>query len=466
MGAALRRRPGGRGGPAATARREQRECGNRDGRDEWTAATHDRLAACAAAGYGPVTVLCRCYPPCGIVGGVHIGRCLDQPLLRVLRPHPTLRWRLTLLYSVLFLLCGAALLAITYNLFANFAISPPKPHALGGAPPDLGAVKVATALAHQRSIGLHRLKVESGIALGIMFLVSGVLGWIVAGRVLAPLRTITATAERISETSLHERLAMPGPRDELRLLADTIDRLLERLEAAFDAQRRFVANASHELRTPLAMMRTTLDVAIAKPGGVPVQTRQLDAELRVDLDHAGRLLDSFLALARAENGHPDVRVNVGLEPLITGALTARADEIADKRLIVDLHLAAVETTGSPTLLGRMIENVIENAVRHNQAGGSIDVTLLPLAAQQARLIIDSSGPLLDHHAVAQLAQPFKRLSQDRIGSQHGHGLGLSVVAAIAAAHDGRLDLHARAEGGLRVQITLPAASPQLMAMTT
>ena len=135
-----------------------------------------------------------------------------------------------------------------------------------------------------------------------MALVSGVLGWMVAGRVLAPLRTITATAERISDTNLHERLAMPGPRDELRLLADTIDRLLERLEAAFEAQRRFVANASHELRTPLAMMRTTLDVAIAKPGGVPAQTRELDAELRVDLDHADRLLESFLTLARAQNG--------------------------------------------------------------------------------------------------------------------------------------------------------------------
>ena len=143
-----------------------------------------------------------------------------------------------------------------------------------------------------------------------MLVVSVVLGWVVAGRVLRPLRTITAATERISETNLHERLAMSGPRDELRLLADTIDRLLERLEAAFDAQQRFVANASHELRTPLAMMRTTLDVAIAKPGGVPAQTRELDAELRVDLDHAERLLEGFLTLARAQNGQPDERAQV------------------------------------------------------------------------------------------------------------------------------------------------------------
>ena len=209
------------------------------------------------------------------------------------------------------------------------------------------------------------------------------------------------------------------------------------------------------------MMRTTLDVAIAKPGGVPVQTRELDAELRVDLDHADRLLENFLALARAQNGRLGERERVALAPLITSALTARADQIAAKELTVETHLDAVETGGSATLLGRMIENVIENAVRHNQPGGAIELTLAPLNGQQARVIVDTSGPVLDQDAVAQLAQPFKRLSQDRTGSQNGHGLGLSIVAAVAAAHDGRLDLYARAEGGLRVQITVPAAMPQL-----
>jgi signal transduction histidine kinase len=299
-----------------------------------------------------------------------------------------------------------------------------------------------------------------------MALVSGVLGWVVAGRVLAPLRTITATAERISDTNLHERLAMAGPRDELRVLAGTIDRLLERLEAAFEAQRRFVANASHELRTPLAMMRTTLDVAIAKPGGVPTQTRELDAELRVDLDHADGLLESFLILARAQSGRLDEHDRLGLEPLITAALNARADQIAAKALTVETHLAAVEVAGSATLLERMVENVIENAVRHNRWGGSIELTLAPVGRQRARVTVDSSGPLLDQSAVAQLAQPFKRLSQDRTGSQDGHGLGLSIVAAVAAAHEGRLELYARAEGGLRVQITLPAATIAQLAEAT
>ncbi|MFZ0091845.1 MAG: HAMP domain-containing sensor histidine kinase [Solirubrobacteraceae bacterium] len=373
---------------------------------------------------------------------------------------------MTLLYSLLFVICGAALLASTYWLFANFAYSPPKPGLGPGGKPSPTSVKVATAMSLQRSIGLHRLQVYSGVALAIMALVSGALGWVVAGRVLAPLRTIIATADRISDANLHERLTMSGPRDELRLLADTIDRLLGRLEAAFDAQRRFVANASHELRTPLAMMRTTLDVATAKPGGVPPPTRELDAELRVDLDHADQLLESFLILARAQEGQLGDAGQVGLEPLITSALSDRAERIVAKGLTLEMHLGAVEVVGSATLLRRMIENVIENAVRHNQPGGLVEIALTPLHGLRGRLVVESSGPALDRDAVAQLAQPFTRLGQDRTGSRDGHGLGLSIVAAVAAAHDGQLELHARPEGGLRVQITLPAASiPQLAQAT-
>jgi signal transduction histidine kinase len=383
--------------------------------------------------------------------------------MRILRPRTTVRWRLTLLYSALFLICSAALLAITYGLFANFAYTPPKPgFGLGGTPPNRTSLRIASAMSVQRSIGLHRLQLYSGIALALMAVVSAVLGWVVAGRVLAPLRTITATAERISDTNLHERLAMGGPKDELRVLADTIDGLLSRLEAAFEAQRRFVANASHELRTPLAMMRTTLDVAIAKPGGVPEQTRQLDAELRTDLEHADQLLESFLTLARAESGQLEEHSQVALEPVIAGALAARTHEIAAKQLKVQTHLAAVEVTGSSTLLARMVDNVIENAVRHTPPSGTVELTLAPVVGQLVHVIVDTSGQMLDQDAVAHLAQPFKRLSQDRTGSQNGHGLGLSIVAAVAAAHDGSLELHPRADGGLRVQITLPgAAAPEL-----
>jgi signal transduction histidine kinase len=407
---------------------------------------------------------------------------LQRPFARVPRPQSTVRWRLTLLYSGLFLICGAALLAITYLLFASSQTQAQRdsfPIHRGSlvkapgeqlmSPSELAHQRSVTllALAEQRSAELHRLLIESGIALAIMAVLSAVLGWIVAGRVLAPLRTITASTERISHTNLHERLAMPGPPDELRVLADTIDRLLERLEEAFDAQRRFVANASHELRTPLAMMRTTLDVAIAKPVGVPTQTRELDAELRVDLDHADRLLDSFLTLARAQHARLMDQDTVPLEPIVTAALAARADQIAAKQLTIQTRLAAAEVPGSATLVTRMIENVIENAVRHNQPAGSIQITIARVDGHQARVLVDSSGPLLDHDAVAQLAQPFRRLGQDRTGSDNGHGLGLSIVAAVAAAHEGLLELHARPEGGLRVQITLPAApTPHLTGTAT
>ncbi len=168
---------------------------------------------------------------------------------------------------------------------------------------------------------------------------------------------------------------MGGPRDELRELAETIDGLLERLETAFEAQRRFVANASHELRTPLAMMRTTLDVAVAKPEGVPAQTRELDAELRLDLDHADRLLESFLVLARAQHHELGDESLVALEQLIAAALASRAGEIAASQIAVHTELTPLQVLGSETLLARMVENVIENAVRYNRPHGSIRIVL-------------------------------------------------------------------------------------------
>jgi signal transduction histidine kinase len=319
--------------------------------------------------------------------------------------------------------------------------------------------------ASQRSADVHRVLTVSGIALAIMTLVSGVLGWVVAGRVLAPLSRITETTERISDSTLHERLALTGPRDELRLLADTIDGLLDRLERAFEAQRRFASNASHELRTPLAMMRTFLDVAIAKPGGVPPQLRALDANLRGALDQTDRLLESFLMLARAQSGTVGDLRPVQLGPIVATALAARADAIAEKQIEVRTTLARVSVGGAETLLGRMVENVIENAVRHNQPGGEINVEL-DARHDHARLAVESSGPVLDPEAVGQLAQPFTRLGQERTGSHNGHGLGLSIVAAVAAAHGGMLELSPRPAGGLRVQISLPLAPVDQPATTT
>jgi signal transduction histidine kinase len=390
------------------------------------------------------------------------------------------RWRLTLLYGGMFLVCGAALLVITYTLVDHATVTrtilahphrpPPaanRPRPVHSAPPEPRSSKAfAIYITHQQRIhDLHQLVVWSAIALAAMAVASMLLGWVVAGRVLAPLRKITATTRQISAGNLHERLAIGGPRDELTQLADTIDGLLERLDGSFEAQRRFVANASHELRTPLAMMRTFLDVAIAKPEGVPAQTRALDADLRGALNHADQLLESFLVLARAQHGELGEQHPVAVEQLVTTALRDRAGQIAAKEIDVNTALQPVRVVGSETLLARMVENVIENAIRHNQDHGSIDTTLTH-DGNNVRLVIDSGGAQFDQDAVAQLAQPFRRLGRDRVSSQNGHGLGLSIIAAIAAAHDGTLELHARRQGGLRVQITLPNATATQPAGTT
>jgi signal transduction histidine kinase len=318
--------------------------------------------------------------------------------------------------------------------------------------------ELAAQSAPHASLG-HVLLVASLIALGIMTVLSLVLGWAVAGRVLRPLREMTAATRRISADSLHERLAMTGPADEMKDLADTIDGLLERLEAAFAAQRRFVANAAHELRTPLTTMRASLDVAMAKPEPVPAQTTALAGRLRAELDQVDRLLEGFLVLARAQHGALPGCEAIAFGNVVSAALAARAGDIAAMNLTVH-HAGRGDgwVQGSETLLRRMVDNVVDNAIGHNRDGGWIRVATGADGAM-ARLVVETGGDVLDQQQVTQLAQPFRRLGAERTGSDSGAGLGLSIVAAIAAAHGGTLDLHARAEGGLRVSIALPLAAP-------
>jgi hypothetical protein len=284
-----------------------------------------------------------------------------------------------------------------------------------------------------------------------------------AGHALRPLRTITATARRISEDNLHERLAFGGPRDELRDLADTFDGLLERLEAAFTAQRQFVANASHELRTPLTTMRAALDVAMAKPDPPPAQTVALGARLRSELNRVDELLEGLLVLARTQHGALPAREILALDDAVAAAVAARASAISEACLTLrQAGTSGATVAGSQALLRRMIDNVVDNAIVHNQRTGWITVGTRTGSAM-ARIVIENGGPVLDQVQVDQLAQPFKRLGADRIGSESGSGLGLSIVAAIAAAHGGKLDLRARQDGGLRVTIELPLAGRQIPA---
>jgi signal transduction histidine kinase len=364
------------------------------------------------------------------------------------------RLRLTVLYSALFLLSGAVLLAITGGVGASVSSVSRANSATPGstAPPQPEAAHVHAAVSHALIVG-------SAVALGIMTVVSLVLGWIVAGRVLRPLREMTAATQRISEENLHERLAMPGPGDELKDLADTIDGLLERLEGAFAAQRRFVANASHELRTPLTTMRACVDVAVAKPEPVPAPTLALAGRLRTELDRIDRLLDGFLMLARAQHGDLPGQATLSLEYVVSAALAVRAEAIAARKLTVH-HASGRDgawVRGSQVLLCRMVDNVIDNAIAHNTERGWISATT-GSEGPLARLVVETGGDILDPRQVGQLAQPFRRLRADRTGSDNGAGLGLSIVTAIASAHRGTLDLQARPGGGLRVVITLPLAT--------
>jgi signal transduction histidine kinase len=296
----------------------------------------------------------------------------------------------------------------------------------------------------------------SAIALGVITVVSLALAWLVAGRALRPLRAMTETTRRISADSLDERLAMAGPRDELTGLAGTINDLLERLEGSFAAQRRFAANAAHELRTPLATIRASLDVAVAKPAPVPVAA--VAGRLYEQLDQVERLLDELLVLARVQHGDLPGTTVLSLDAVAAGSLAARADAIAARNLTVTRASdpAGAWVAGSAELIRRMVDNVLDNAIIHNDAGGWIQVSAASREAV-ACLVVDNGGGVLDPGLVRELAQPFRGLGPDRTRSGRGSGLGLSIVAAIVAAHHGTLELLARPEGGLRVRIGLPPA---------
>ena len=369
-------------------------------------------------------------------------------------PRGTIRVRLAVLFFVVFVASGAALLALTDQVWqsgssgASSAGSQRAP--TGGSPRP--AINIT-----QHSSDQHQLLIAAAIALAIMAAVSLALGWLLAGRFLRPLRTITATTREISATNLHRRLSFTGPDDELKELADTFDQLLDRLERSFAFERQFVANASHELRTPLAGMRTSLDVAMAKPGPLPPHILTLDDRLRRELDHVDQLLESFLTLAHTQRGPLADQSTVSLATLAQLAIERRAGAIAALGISVEEQEGSdARAAGSETLLSRMVENVIDNAIAHNQAGGWVSVTTMG-NGQFARLVVENGGPILDPDEVKELTQPFRRIGAERTGQDKGAGLGLAIVASIAEVHDGTLDLQARNDGGLRVAITLPLA---------
>ncbi len=296
---------------------------------------------------------------------------------------------------------------------------------------------------------LHRLLLQYVIALVVMTLLSSVIGWLLAGRALAPLRKITATARRVSGENLGERIALQGPTDELKELADTFDGMLGRLDGAFAGQRHFVASASHELRTPLAIMRTEVDVALADPDASVDDLRSMGEALRDMVDRCERLIASLLLLARSEaavtRGEP-----VDLAVLAGDCITDLRTRARDAEVTIDADLEPAPTNGDSSLLERLIFNLVDNGIRHNVTHGRLAVST-GTRDHQAVLEVSNGGERIDPEQATTLAEPFRRLYR----SGDGFGLGLSIVRSVAEAHGGSMRLTALVDGGLRVLVTLP-----------
>jgi signal transduction histidine kinase len=375
-------------------------------------------------------------------------------------PRLTARLRLTLLYGSLFTLAGAGLLGFTYWLFVRATagkrvLPEPAPgHQIGCLRKNPGCQRLARAWLAQHALDLHTLLAQSGIALAVMAALAFALGWLVAGRVLRPVRTITATTRAISATSLHQRLALAGPDDEFKELAGTLNDLLARLEAAFTAQRHFVASASHELRTPLTLDRTLLQVTLRNPKATVQQWRATGQEVLESGQHQERLLEALLTLATSEagigNGEP-----ADLSQAAAAGLRAAGPEAERQRVQVEASLHAAPVLGDPSLIERLAANLLDNAVRHNTPGGTIQVST---GQHDGRAVISvaNTGPVIPPAEISRLFRPFERLATPRASNGSGHGLGLSIVAAIADAHGAEVTPHARPGGGLCIQVSFPA----------
>jgi signal transduction histidine kinase len=364
------------------------------------------------------------------------------------------RLRLTLLYSGMFLILGTAIVVVI-SLVGSRSSAIGVSSTSVAHPGPAGTV-VHAAVSQQHSADVNRVLAGAWISLVLTAAASAVLGWFVAGRVLRPLRQMTTAARTISAGSLHQRLALTGPDDEFKQLGDTFDELLARLEAAFAAQRRFVANAAHELRTPLTLERTLLQVALADPNATAAALRATCGELLASGREQEQLIDALLTLATSQRGLA-TRQPVDLTAAAQAVLesTRVAAEQHDLRLTVDLGAAA--TSGDPTLIESLIFNLLDNAIRYNEPGGRIEMRTASDGPRVA-LTVANTGPHVPAGEIERLFEPFQRLARDRTGSDSHRGLGLSIVRAIATAHDGTVTATPRRDGGLVVTVSLPAAA--------
>jgi signal transduction histidine kinase len=379
--------------------------------------------------------------------------------LRTRRRAPwTVRARLTSLYGTVFLVSGAILLTVAYFLVRTNLerrVHLQRQLGLGLHPTSHRSEALQHAIYDAyRAEWIHQtlgqLVFVYVLALVAMTLISVLTGYILAGRALGPLRDITATARRVSVENLGERIALDGPLDEFKELADTFDGMLGRLDAAFASQRHFVANASHELRTPLAIMRTEVDVALADPDASVGELREMGEALRESIDRSEGLIAALLALARSEAVTDEQSVD--LEALAGDCVTDLMRRAVEAEVRIDTAgLAPATVRGDPALLERLLANLIENAIRHNVRGGHLSLATVTHGATVA-LVVCNSGAVIAPDQVGSLTEPFRRLSRQT----SGYGLGLSIVDSVVKAHDGRLWVSAPPEGGLRVRVELAA----------
>ncbi|MFE2375349.1 sensor histidine kinase [Streptomyces sp. NPDC059398] len=385
-----------------------------------------------------------------------------SPLLR-----PTIRIRLTLLYGGMFLIAGILLLTIIYMLAAqalNVGVELPFKIVAGSVTSEVcNLPKNGTAdqfnaamnscVNHQRQQALDHLLARSLYALVGLSIIAFAFGYAVAGRVLSPLGRMTRTARRVAGTDLTRRIELDGPDDELKELADTFDEMLDRLERAFTAQQRFVANASHELRTPLAINRTLLEVHLSDPGA-PVELTQLGKTLLATNERSEQLVEGLLLLARSDNQIVE-RKPVDLAEGAPRPIDQTLAEAAEKGVEIRGEQSPAVVQGNGILLERIALNLVQNAVRYNVAeDGWVEVTT-ELQPGQALLVVSNTGPVVPAYEIDNLFEPFRRLRTERTGSDKGVGLGLSIARSVARAHGGRIIAEPREGGGLVMRVTLP-----------
>jgi signal transduction histidine kinase len=394
---------------------------------------------------------------------VRIARLRLSPPPGLRLPRRTARLRLTVLYGGVCLVFGAVLLTVTYLLTTGALIAHAVPQPTAGARAHPGGPAAQQTIQQSQSgteqITLDRqlLLTRSGIALAIVSVAAVGAGWLLAGRVLRPLSTITAAARRISASNLHERLALRGPDDELKELGDTLDDLFARLEASFDAQRRFAANASHELRTPLTRERTLLQVTLADPASTVGTWQAVSRELLASNAEQERLIEALLTLASSEGGLGE-REPVDLAAVAGAALTFSRPGMTRLGLHVHTAIGPATIDGDPLLVQQLVGNLIDNAVRHNVPGGDVQVAT-GTSGGRAVVSVTNSGQVIAAAEVDRLFQPFQRTGPRRARRNDGHGLGLSIVRAIAAAHGATVTPQPRPGGGLSIDVSFPPAPP-------